>query len=136
LKDYQLIGYQLNQVSAVTNIVGNRIFHGNAPEYYASGYSVFYPAITYSKVSGVPSVQHLVRNARYQIDCWGTSAASVRSLEEAVIGAVDQMSGTYNGFSVLASDIMLEGPMTYESDGGIYRVPIDVRIVFETSAIT
>jgi hypothetical protein len=134
MKDYQFIGYKLLSTTAVTSIVSQRIYHGNGPE------SMTYPAITYFQ-SGYPAMtyQNTISRRRYQIDCWANSAAGVRDLEQAVTNTMDNASGTFtnsagSSFDIQATDVMLYGPMIYESGTNLYHQPIDIRLIYLSSA--
>lgn len=112
--------------------VGSRVYPMVIPQNAAL------PCITYQRISTprqyVMGSSDVVTNARMQIDCWGSSYSSAKTVAESVLTALNQQMGDLGTgakkFTVLVSlaDSESDG---YEPDTGRYRVRIDFRIMYE-----
>ena len=106
----------------VAGLVSTRIYPGKLPQIPTL------PAVTYSRVDG-PRVQSLVGSSglahpRLQIDCWAETYAGVKTLANAVRGAIDGYSGTISGTRV--GGVLIDDEQdVYEPNVEFYRVSQD-----------
>lgn len=122
--------YHLGNNAGVSALVPqDRIYHLRLPQ------TVTMPAITVQRVSS-PRVQTHdeggggLAHPRIQIDCWGTTYASVKEVTDAVRAAIKGFSGTFgtppNTVTVNACLIEDERPEAYP-DENLYRIISDYR---------
>ncbi len=104
--------------AAVSALVSTRIYPLKMPQ------NPVMPAITYRRVSGarISSIDGITQtdNPRYQVDVWGSSYDSVRSVVEPVIQAMDG-SATFKAVMITDLDF-------YEDDTTLYRAAVDFSI--------
>lgn len=128
----------LNTLSGLTALVGDAISPMRAAQ------DEGYPRVTYQKISdlkpwtldGGPGS---FVEARFQLDCWGLSAASVKNVADAIIGT--EASQKLNGYRgtmgshfvqmarVDSSQDLYETP-EHSDDVGVYRVQMDLTLVY------
>lgn len=89
------------------------------------------PYLTYQRVSTVrPSAMAVdigIAQARFQIDAWGDTYDSVKSVSEQVRAALQRFSGTVSAVDIL--DIYIDNEQDlFEDDAKIYRVSQDYTI--------
>lgn len=96
------------------------------------------PAVTYFKISRVNqrtmgNPTDVLKRVRVQFSCWATTYAGAKAIAEQVMAALQdfrgEMGGT-GGVQVLDGDVINEQDL-YETDTGIYHVPVDVLILHE-----
>lgn len=96
----------LSNASAVTGIVGSRIFPLFVPQPAKDNL----PAITYQQISGprdhVMSGPTGLVNARFQINCWSKTYKGLREFANAVRTTLDGYSGTVLG-TVIQNNVKL-----------------------------
>lgn len=116
---------RLQAVSAVTDLVGTRVFPAPLPQ----GQTL--PAVTYQRVSGARESamgsDTGVAHPRIQVDCWASSYSGVKALATAVRGALQRYSGTIATVEIqdsfLKNDIDL-----FEDEIEANRVMLDFEI--------
>jgi hypothetical protein len=133
MKSYELIGYSLAQTSAITAIVGTRIYHGNRLEGSA------YPAINYFSVGNRP--QHGIISKVYSINCRAESVSVSENLAMLVARLFDgdSFNGTYglmNGFNVSRASLNANLQTISEPGDMVFNTPVDIRIVFHSNEET
>lgn len=110
-------------VSGVTSIVGSRIYPTLLPQ------APTYPAITYGRVSNTGQMGTTVlRESRYQIDCWATTYAATQTLAAAVKAALEEHTDTDQTPGIKMSRVVNELD-DYDSDAEVYRTIVDVILV-------
>ena len=126
---YQAIGYRLMHASAITNITGTAsIFHGLRPEGGA-------PCINYFEAGYIPLHDGIVEAPRYQISCRASTPTAVQQLAREVCVLFHNFQGVINTFTIQCATV--EGKMLIpEPDTNLYHVPVDVRFVYNSSAVT
>lgn len=126
-----ILAAHLAGTTAVTNIVGTRIYPMIAPQ------PAVFPYIVYQVVGGnehivKPSVStfRFVRKL-VQVDCYvkgDSKYAAIKNLEAAVKGAVYAFNSSVNA-AILEARIV-DTVDEQEANEGIFRVSIDVSILF------
>lgn len=134
MKEYQLVGYALNQTSAITDIVSTRIYHGLRPE------GTIVPCINYYEVGSVTRISG-IETAPYSINCRASSPNQARDLARLVVDLFHGTSGTgiqgtFNGFSVARASLRNDNGLIPEPDDRIYNAPVDIQIVYTSDEVT
>ncbi len=130
----ELIGYTLNQASAVTTITSTRIYHGLRPV----GTTV--PSINYYQMGGA-LWKYGVEVPTFSVNCRAASAEAARDLARAVIGvfhgsAGTGMYGTMNGFDVARVSLRADQGLIPEPADGIYNAPVDILLAYHSSTVS
>jgi hypothetical protein len=111
--------------AAVTALVGQRV----TPLRMDQGADL--PAITVQRIDG-PRVRSLtgpsgLAHPRFQLDCWGSTYASVKAVATAVRQRLDGYRGLMGSTTV--GGVSLESDQDdFEPDTGLYRVSMDFII--------
>lgn len=138
MKPYQLIGYVLNQTTAITSIVGSgssaRIYHGLRPQATAT------PCINYFEL-GPGRREFGFENKVYTINCRSTTPGEASDLASLVVTAFAGAEGlgTYglwNGFDVTRAALRQNQGLIPETEEGVYNAPVDIQIVYPTTTVT
>ena len=135
----QLIGYSLNQTSAITAIVSTRIFAGNRISLGTAG-TVILPAINYFDLPG-GTRQNGIESVTYSINCRATSKATADKLARLVTDlfhgtASTGIYGTVNNFSVARAGLKnLQGSI-FESAEQCYNCPVDIQLIYASSTVS
>jgi hypothetical protein len=111
--------------AGIASLISTRCY----PEALPPG--VTFPAITYLQVSSVPIRTcggRQGRTVRFQIDSWGSTAASARAVAEAVIDALDHYSGTMGGGVTIRAAFMVNDQQFPEPEAKLHRVSQDYEI--------
>ena len=136
MKDYQFIGYLMNQCTAITNICSTRIYHGVAPQ--TSSLSSLLPFITYYQLPGGARSNGLCHPI-YSINCRASNAATARDLADEVSKLFGGTCGT--GCIGIASTFVAER-MSVVRDTGIipetdcFNAPVDVLLVYSVDTVS
>jgi len=96
------------------------------------------PAVTYFKVSMVnkrtlASPSNVLKQVRIQFSCWANTYSEAKDVAEQVKLALQDFRGEMGGaggVQVLDGNVINEQDL-YETDTGIYHVPVDVLILHE-----
>lgn len=116
----------LNAATAVTSIVGQRIYLDTRPE------DDPLPAIVYALISdvqdGARPVDPELATARVQVNCLGVVPDNLVTLREAVRVACHNQSGLIGGVEVVACIRDSTGPDSYDELVDIYVKPMDFKI--------
>jgi len=100
-------------------LVGTRVYPMKLPQ------NSTYPAIVYQRISGAERLGSTkLREARYQLSCWGATYASGQALAAQVR---DALEGWGVGGAVPMSRIVNEND-DYEPDDDVYRVILDAML--------
>jgi len=135
MKHWQMVGTKLNAVSAVTNIVGDRIYHGMRPVGIGSTQTVQFPCINYFEVPGDTPVlgDGEVERRVYQISSRGATPETAKQLAEEVELVFENMKETVGStFSVNFVRITSGGGLLYEPVSRIYHAFTTVRFIFDS----
>jgi hypothetical protein len=125
---YELVGYQLLHASAITAVVGTRVYHGMRPEGSA-------PCINYFEAGYIPLHNGVLEAPRYQISCRASNPGQAQALGRMVCVLFHNLQGTINGFDVQRTTV--EGKLLLpEPDTKLYHVPVDVRFVYNESTVS
>ena len=124
---------RLNAVTAVTNIVGARIYAEKLPQ-GAVLEAITFKQISAERVHAFGSDPGLVR-ARFQVDAWASTWEKSRDLADAIRGngagnAFSRFKGTQD--STVVDDILLDNELaTFEETSGTYRTMQDYLIWYQ-----
>jgi hypothetical protein len=134
MKPYQAIGYMLLNTSAISAIVGTRVDHGRRPK----GKDV--PCINYYELGGTSRFNG-VESANYSINCRADSASGARDLARLVMDLFigDSSTGTYgtqNGFEISRASLVNDNGLISEPGDKIFNAPIDIKIVYPSTAVS
>ena len=120
----------LKSYAGLSALVGARIYPLILPQ------PATLPAITYTKISRVgervlsgPNPNTI--SARFQLSCWAYSYGTAKSVANQAKLALQDYTGTMGGaggVEVLDANSVNEQDF-YETDTGIYHVPIDILIL-------
>lgn len=133
MKPYEAIGYDLLQASAITAIVGTRVYHGLRPE------GTQKPSINYYEVEGRRT--NGIESVGYSIQCRAATAGAAKDLARLVVNlfAGTDGNGTYGAvstFSVMRSSLVQEQGVIPETDDHIFNAPVDIQIVYGVSTVS
>lgn len=115
---------RLTTHSGTAALVGTRVYPVIAPQ------NAQYPCIVYQRISGTEQMGTTqIREARYQLSCWGETFASAQAVATQVRVALEEWSiyGGGGGVFVRMARIVNEGD-DYEPDERIFRTLIDVML--------
>lgn len=124
MTDYQFVGYRLLNSTSITDVVSNRIYHGEIPETVTT-----LPAINYFIVSRPNNILngHYER-PRYQISCRASTPGAVVDLAHKVHSAFNNLQGSIGGFDV--QNTYYENSFVITEPDNVYHVPVDVFIQY------
>lgn len=116
--------------SGLAALVGGRIYPLILPQDPAL------PAVTYQKVSESSEYIHdgvsSIRKGRLQLDCWAATYATAKAVAAQVKASLHRFSGVLGGAGgVQVGGAWIEDETDfYEPDPPIYRVSVDVRLIY------
>lgn len=123
---------KLLATGGVTSLVGNRVYPVSRPQASAL------PAITLATVSNVPVYTNDgeagIAEVRTQIDCWGVTYGSAKTVARAVKASLSAFFGTVG--SVTFQYVLLDGERDSRESGSnapeyLFRTQLDFRVWFE-----
>jgi hypothetical protein len=114
----EFIVARLAEVSAVTDLVGTRVYPGTAPTNCPRPYLV-YTRITTPRVRSTKGLSGLA-SPRYQIDAWAATATEAKQVIAAVRAALDGYKGRLAGVRVLGV-ITADESSDSEIEAGLFR---------------
>jgi len=121
----QYVAEKLNNSTAVTDFVSDRIYHGEIPEEEDT-----YPVINYIKVSS-PNLETVWRRPRIQISCRALQAEQCENLANAVRKGMDDKIETVGTFDMQYS-YYENNEMILEGDG-VYHIPVDIFFAYKST---
>jgi len=122
--NYEVIGQKLFSSTAVTDIVSNRIYHGNIPETEEA-----LPAINYFMVSRPNIAFGAGERQRFQISCRAVSPAIAMNLADEVKSAFDGIQDSIGGFDV--QNTYYEGSVFLPEPDNVYHVSVDIFLTYK-----
>jgi len=122
MKDYQLIGWMLNNSTAVNDVVEGRIYHGLIPETERN------PTINYFMVDDPLIADGVARRPRFQISCRADTPNVAVDLAREVHGVFSNKQGTFNGFDLQKS--VFDSSRLISESVDEYNAPVDVFILY------
>lgn len=135
----ELVGYTLNQTSAITVFTSTRIYHGLRPQ------STAVPSINYFQLGGATR-RFGVEVATFSVNCRATTAETARDMARAVIDTFDGSAGTGlhgtqtvtsgNAFDVARSSLRADQGLIPEPTDAMYNAPVDIQVVYQTSTVS
>ena len=127
----QAVGYQLLNTSAVTAIVGQRVFHGRRPEEATSGQSSFLPSIAYEEVSGTLILANgWIETRSVLIHNYAPEAKDALALSKQTKNVFHRLRESVNGFDIQRAYVRGSGGLIYDSAVRTFDVPIEVDLYF------
>lgn len=131
MKPYDAIAWTLLQASAVTAIVGTRVWHGLRPE------SDTLPSVNYYELAGFR--RGGLESQAYSINCRASTPAGARDLAREVLDTLVGETGTYgrqNGFNIERLTMRSDAGLVPEPTEGVYNAPVDVQIVYGADTVS
>jgi hypothetical protein len=129
----QYIGYTILQTSAISAIVGTRVYHGLRPN------STVVPSINYYERS--VATLYGISRAVYSINCRAATAGASRDLAglvKSLFGGAEGM-GTYstqNNFDVWRAFVVNDLGVIPEPSDNVYNSPIEVQIAYRVEEVS
>lgn len=122
-KIWQAIGYKLLNTTAITDIVGDRCFHGRRP-----ADDTDFPCINYFMIGNPILGEGSAEAPTYQISCRATDPETAQELAQGVALIFHKMRETVDGFDILCGTVenMI---MIDEPDNDVYHIPVTIRVV-------
>ncbi len=128
---WEAIGTKLNAATAVTGIVGARIYHGVRPQQTGASQTALTPSVNYFEISGDPVLANgVVKRREYQVSCYAADQDTVKRLSEAVELEFQLVAETVGTFAINFCQVVQSGGLLYESDVGLFHVPLTVRVIY------
>lgn len=129
-----MIAVSLSQVTALTAIVGSRIYHGMRPA------STKVPCINFFEVAGGQRINGYERET-YSINCRATTAATAIMMAKLVTDLFHGTAGTgtygyQTGFEMSRMSLRQKQGLVPEVSDNLYNAPVDIFIVYPTSSVT
>jgi hypothetical protein len=116
----EAIHVYLSSKSAVTDLVGDRIYRVQRPQTTPTK-----PAITYSKVSGSDELYQAgtstLGRMRVEVECWAATPASAEAVRDAIRNVCQRYAGTITSGEESVVIVL----MTLENDAEFYDAPED-----------
>lgn len=116
--------------ATVSGLVGARMYPVILPQ------NPTMPAITYQYISGASVISHDgatgLENPTFQIDCWGSTYATMDALFEAVRERLNGAKGTFSGLYVGGIFLVRKRDL-YDNDAELHRRTADYEIWNEES---
>lgn len=130
----QVIGYTLNQTSAITALVSTRIYHGMRPV------STVVPCINYFELAGGQR-KNGFETIAYSINCRATTAATALQIARLVIDTFHGTSsmgthGAMNGFEITRGSLRQSQGLIPETSDNLYNAPVDIQLVYPSSSVS
>lgn len=130
----QAVAVAINSVTAITAIVGTRVYNGNRPG------TATVPCINFYEMPGGKKVNGFYRQA-YSINCRAATAETALMLCRLVEDLFNGTSGTgtygyLTNFEVTRACTRQMQGLIPEPEDGIYNAPIDIQFIFPSSSIS
>lgn len=116
-----LLEYLLNQ-TAITALVGTRIYDGGIPEHQQK-----LPCINFYQISA-PQLWCNAERERFQISCRDKTLDGVKNLAFLVRRALNNVQGYYNSFNVQMC--YHDTTQFFQEEWGMYHAPVDFFIFY------
>lgn len=114
-------------LTALSNVVSDRVFFMDAPE------NVTPPYVTFSVISDPVDSIHMgsqeEREPRVQFDCWSPNQQECLDAENAIISRWRRRREAVQGVTVVYGDIV--GRRQLVDPSGYYRASLDVEVWYE-----
>jgi len=127
MKVWEAVGYKLLNTSAVTNIVGSNVYHGDKPE--GKGH----PTVNYFMVSHNLLHRGVIESMRFQISCRAATAETAALLAYEVGNVFHNMQEVVNSAFDINQGRLINEALIKEPDTDVYHVPVDIRVNFYAS---
>lgn len=130
----ELVGWTLNNTSAITAITGTRIYHGLRPQETTT------PCVNFFQLGG-GFWQYGIEVVAFSVNCRAQTAEAARDLARLVVyafhgSAGTGLYGTSNSFDVARSSLLADQGLIPEPDDGVYNAPVDIRVAYATSTVS
>lgn len=114
-------------------LVANVAGCGGRVDAYKLPQNPTFPALTFFRVSGVPTYSHSGFShytvARYQISCWALSSGAMRQLVKEVRDALDGYAGGMGDVTIYHCFCVGDHDMS-DPETKRYQAPVDFEIAF------
>ena len=130
----ELVGYTLNQTSAITAITSTRIYHGLRPQVTAT------PSINFYQLGGA-TWRYGFEVATFSVNCRAGTAEAARDLARLVVttfhgSAATGLYGTTNSFDVARVSLRADQGLIPEPSDSLYNAPVDIQVAYQTSTVS
>ena len=120
---------KLLATTALTSLVGQRIYYVKAPQ------NVTTPYLTYQKISEIPTHSHDgyagTKDARIQFTAFSPLYLTVKAINKAIFDALDSFTGSLCTGGVTVQSCMLDDEIDlYDPESGLHYSPADYLIVY------
>ncbi len=131
---YELVGWTLNNTTAVTAITSTRIWHGLRPR------NDTMPSINYFEL-GAGQREWGIERQGYSINCRAETPAAARDLAREVVTVFAGADGTgthgtNNGFDVGRASLRAGQGLIPEPGDKIFNAPVDIDIIYAVSTVS
>lgn len=130
----ELVGWTLNNVSAITAITSTRIYHGLRPQ------TTTVPSINYFQLGGA-TWKYGMEVTAFSVNCRAATAEAARDLARLVVetfhgSAGTGLQGTQNSFDVARVSLRADQGLIPEPTDAMYNAPVDIQVVYQTSTVS
>lgn len=130
----ELVGWTLNNTSAVTVITSTRIYHGLRPQETVT------PCINYFQLPGA-TWKYGIEVATFSVNCRAPTAEAARDLARLVVTTFHGSAGTglygvNNSFDVARVSLRADQGLIPEPGDGIYNAPVDIQVAYATATVS
>jgi len=129
----QMVGWSLNQATAITAIVSTRIYHGKRPD------ASITPCINYFEMT--TKRKNGFESATYSFNCRASTVGTAIQIARLVDDLFNGTSGTgiygsMNGFEISrASEVQMQSAI-YETTENIWNAPVDILFIYPMSSVS
>ena len=127
MKVWEAVGNVLLAGTAVTDIVGANVYHGDKPQ------NKKYPTVNYFQVSQNILADGVAESIRFQISCRAETPETAMDLGQAVGVLFHNMQEVINSEFDVNNGTVINMALIKEPDTNVYHVPVDIRLSFYAS---
>ncbi len=127
MKVWEAVGNVLLAGTAVTDIVGLNVYHGDKPQ------NKKYPTVNYFQVSQNILAFGEAESVRFQISCRAETPEEAMDLGQAVGVLFHNMQEVINSEFDVNNGTVINTALIKEPDTDVYHVPVDIRLSFYAS---
>lgn len=109
--------------TALTNLVGQRIYYSTLPQ------TPTYPAISFFRVSNIRQHDLDIGSCYYQFDCWSLTYIQSVEIAKQIRFALQREKSVMSGIPIVQG-VFLNEQDFYENDTKLFHVALDVKIIY------
>jgi len=131
MKWYQAIGYQLLATTAISDIVGTRVYHGKRPEALGSSQTSYLPAIAFEEVAGpLILAGGWVETRSVLIHSYAETDSGAWDLAKEVKDMFHSLYGSINGFDIQRVYVRGSGGLIFDNAVRTFDAPIEIDVYY------